>query len=216
MSATARAAGRAAAMVAAAALVVGACSTNREVTSPEPVEVTPERLTEALLTVDDLPEGVTSVDGDGTPLEAELLPEHVCDDSLADLQPEETVSADFVASGALLTSTVAWFPGSGSNAEQVVRDLVDECEAVVSPEDELAIRARALDYGVLSDDTLALQVEVEPVGGPIEERDLILLRDGDFVSVIRLVGPRPSDKVLLDTAVRPALRKLSRLHDDAT
>ena len=58
--------------------------------------------------------------------------------------------------------------------------------------------------------------EVEPDSGPITERDLILLRQGDLVHLIRLTGPRPSDKALLDGAVRNAIGRLGLLHDDTT
>ena len=48
-------AGAAATVVVSVALLAGGCSTNREVTEPEPVPVTEKRLTAALLTEDDLP-----------------------------------------------------------------------------------------------------------------------------------------------------------------
>ena len=73
-----------------------------------------------------------------------------------------------------------------------------------------------LDFGVLSDDTLALKVEAELADGTIEERDLILMREGDLVSVVRLTGPRPSDKELLDSVVRVAHRSTSALLADDT
>ena len=80
----------------------------------------------------------------------------------------------------------------------------------------MSLRTAALDFGVLSDDTVALKVEAELADGTIEERDLILIRDGDLVSVVRLVGPRPSDKELLDSAVRTSIGRLSELADETT
>jgi hypothetical protein len=76
------------------------------------------------------------------------------------------------------------------------------------------VRTSELDYGVLSDDTLALKFELELPTGAIEERDLIIMREGNLVSVVRLTGPRPSNKELLDSVVRVALGRLGRLADD--
>lgn len=199
-----------------ALLALGACSTNRELTEPEPVEVTEELLAGAVLTVDDLPSGFTAVDGPGTPISEEAVPEHECDDRLKDLEPELAASTDFNREGVVLTSTVAWFPGQGGAAEQVFRDVADDCSQVVVAEQGLAIRAGALDFGVLSDNTVPIRIEVEPDSGAITERDLIVAREGDLIHLIRLTGPRPSDKALLDQAVRAALGPLGLLHDDTT
>jgi hypothetical protein len=198
-----------------AALALAACSTDREVTRPEPEPVTTERLTDALLTVDDLPDGFTEAASETT-ISTEVVPEHDCDDRLAELEPEDAVSADFAGSGRTLSSTVAYFPGAGGAVEQLLRDIASDCAAVVVSDQGLAIRTGALRFGVLSDDTLPIRVEVEPSSGPIEERDVILMREGDLVHVIRLTGPRPSDKGLLDSVVRVAIGRLGFLYDETT
>ena len=210
-----RAAGAAATVVVGLSLIATGCSTNREVTKPEPVPVTDKRLTAALLTADDLPASYTPA-AEGTPVNAGLIAEHPCDDAIEDLQPEEVATADFTSSTAVLTNTIAWFPGGGGNVEALVRNVAEDCAAVVVAEEGLNLRTSSLDFGVLSDDTLALKVEAELADGTIEERDLILIRDGDLVSVVRLVGPRPSDKGLLDSAVRTSIGRLSELADETT
>jgi hypothetical protein len=197
------------------ALVAGACRTDREVTRPEPVPVTAERVEAALLTADDLPASFTAAD-DATPIDTEVVPEHECDDAIADLDPKESASADFTSSDMRLTSTVAWFPGGGGAVDNLYRTVAAACAEAVVPEDGLSVRARGLDFGVLSDDTLALEFEVEPASGAIQERDLIIMREGDLLSIVRLTGPRPSDKVLLDAVVRVAIGRLGFLAQETT
>lgn len=199
-----------------ASLALGACSTDRVVTRPDPVPVTEERLTEALIDDGDLPDGYEVVDGPGTPISAEILPEHGCDDALADLEPQEAASRDFTGPDTRVTHTVAWFPGQGGAVEQLFRDVANDCDSVVVAEEGLSIRTGRLDFGVLTDRTLPIRFELEPDVGPIEERDVVIRRAGDLVSVITLVGPRPSDKALLDGAVRVAIGYLGLLHDDTT
>lgn len=194
----------------AAALALGACRTDREVTRPEPEPVTAENVAAALLTVEDLPAGFTAA-AEGTPIDADAVPEHECDDRFGDLEPEETATADFTGAGVTLTHTVAWFPGAGGAVEQLLRDIAEDCRQVVIADQGLAVRTAGLDFGVLSDETTAIRIEIEPASGAIEERDLILRREGDLVSLIRLVGLRPSDKTLLDTAVRVTLGRLGGL-----
>ena len=87
---------------------------------------------------------------------------------------------------------------------------------MVVADQDLSLRTAALDFGVLSDDTLALKVEAELADGTIEERDLILIRDGDLVSVVRLIGPRPSDKELFDSVVRVTSATSVGSADDTT
>lgn len=195
-------------------LVLGACSTDRELTKPDPVPVTQERLAATLLTIDDLPEGFTAVDGPGTPIDADVITEHDCDDALTKLEPKESASVDFTGNGVALTSTAAWFPGQGPAVEQVFRDIAASCRQVVIADQGLAVRTGGLSFGVLSDDTLPLRFEIEPDSGAITERDLILMRQGDLVHVIRLSGLRPSDKTLLDTAVRAVIGRLGLLYED--
>ena len=196
-------------------LALAACSTDREVTEPEPEPVTEELLSDALITVDDLPNGFTEGSGDTT-ISTEIVPEHDCDDRLSELEPEEAVSSDFAGSGVTLSSSVAWFPGGGAAVEQLIRDIAADCRAVVVSDQGLAIRTGPLDFGVLSDNSLPIRVELEPNSGPIEERDLVMLRQDDLVHFIRLSGPRPSDKSLLDAVVREAIGRLGRLHQLTT
>jgi hypothetical protein len=194
---------------------LGACSTDREVTKPDPEPITQKRLEGTLLTTDDLPEGFTEVDGPGTPIDTDVIPEHDCDDELKKLEPKDATSVDFTGNGVTLTSTAAWFPGQGPAVEQVFRNIAERCKQVVMADQGLAVRAGALSFGVLSDDTLPLRFEIEPDTGAITERDIILMRQGDLVHVIRLNGPRPSDKALLDTAVRAVIGRLGLLYEDA-
>ena len=193
------------------ALVLASCSTDREITKPEPEPVTTELLTEALITEDDLPEGYSAA-GSETTVRTELVPEHACDDALGELDPEESVSTDFTGPAGELSSTVAWFPGDGGAVEQLIRQIDADCSSVVVADQGLSIRTSALDFGVLSDDSLPIKVEVHPDTGSIEERDLILVRRDDLVHLIRLTGPRPSDKSLLDTVVRRVIGRLGELH----
>ncbi|MGH9274240.1 MAG: hypothetical protein ACRDZU_06305 [Acidimicrobiales bacterium] len=205
-----------AALVLGAALALGGCRTDRELTKPDPIPVTEEVLAAAQLTAEDLPAGFTAVDGPGTPISSEVLPEHECDDALKDLKPEESASTDFTGNGVALTDTMVWFPGQGGAVEQLFRDVAALCSSVVVADAGLAIRTNALDFGVLSDDTLAIRVEVEPDTGPITERDVVIMRQGDLLHVLRTTGPRPSDKSLLDGAVRIAIGRLGLLYADTT
>jgi hypothetical protein len=199
-----------------AAMVLGACQTDREVTRPEPEPVTEELVADALLTLDDLPEGWSVDEAAEVDIATEVLPEHPCDDALTELAPQEAATVSFTGPSGDLTSTVAYFPGQGGAVEQLVRDIAADCAAVVATDAGLSLRTGSLDFGVLSDDTLALRFEVEPETGPIGERDLVLMREGDLVSIIRLDGPRPSDKVLLDSVVRTELGRLGTLSNLAT
>lgn len=210
-----RAALTAVTIVVGMALLASGCRTDREVTEPEPAPVTQERLAAALITEDDVPDSYTAAP-EGTSIDTELIPEHECDDALKDLEPEEVATADFTTSTTLLTNTIAWFPGGGGNVDTLIRDVAEDCAAVVVADQDLALRTSALDFGVLSNDTLALKVEAELANGTIEERDLILIREGDLVSIVRLTGPRPSDKELLDSVVRVAIGNLGQLADDTT
>jgi hypothetical protein len=210
-----RAALRAVMMVVGASLLAAGCNTDREVTEPEPVPITDKRLTAALITEDDLPEGYTAA-AEGSPVNTELIPEHECDDAIQDLEPEEVVSADFTSEDARLTNTVAWFPGGGGNVDTVIRELAEDCAAVVVAAEDLSLRTSSLDFGALSDDVLALKIEAELADGTIEERDLIVMRDGDLVNILRLTGPRPSDKELIDSVTRVAIGNLGSLAADTT
>lgn len=201
-----------AALALGAALALAACSTDREVTRPEPEPVTTEALEGALIELDDLPDGFAAADAPAATIASEVIPEHACDDRLTDLAPEREASATFVREGRTLTSTVAWFPGQGSAVGDLLADVSEDCRQVVIDDLGLAIRTGPLDFGVLSDNTLPMRVEVEARTGPIEERDVILVREGDLVHVVRLTGPRPSDKELLDAVVRLAIGRLSELH----
>jgi len=197
----------------AAALALTACATDRKVTRPAPVEVTAERVAEALVTEADLPEGYAAVDDDAA-FGREVLPEHACDDALAELTPEVEVGQTFRRGEVTVTHVIGWFPGQGPQAEAVLADVGGACAGVVATDTGVAIRAGRLDFGVLSDDVLPIAVEVEAPGAAIEERDLVVVRRGDLVSVLRVSGPRPSDKVLIDGAVRAGLGRLGLLHED--
>lgn len=207
---------RALALGAGMVVALSACSTDRALTEPKPVPVTEEGLAATLLTVDDLPAGFTAAEGPGTPITTDVITEHDCDDDLAKLEPKESASVDFSGNGATVTSTAAWFPGQGGAVEQLFRDIAARCSQVVVAAQGLSIRSGALDFGVLSDDTLAIRFEIEPNTGPITERDVVLMRQGDLVNIIRLSGPRPSDKALLDGAVRAAIGRLGLLYQDTT
>lgn len=215
MSENPKAALRAATIVVGLALLATACRTDREVTTPKPVPVTQKRLAAALLTIDDLPSTFEAAD-EATPIDTDVVPEHECDDAISELDPKETASADFTGGGSVLSSTVAWFPGGGGAVDQLLRDIAADCDQVVVVEDGLSIRIDPLNFGVLSDDTLALKIELEQDATPIEERDVILMREGDLVSLVRLSGPRPSDKQLLDSVVRKAIGRLGGLADATT
>lgn len=193
-------------------LLVGACSTDREVTRPEPVPVTDKLINEAVLTVEDLPDGWVA-SKEVTPIATDVIVDHDCDDALKELEPKEEGGADFDLGDVHLSNQVAYFPGNGSRVDSLLRDIADDCKQVVISDKGLSIRAQRLDFGVLSDDTLALRFELEPETGPITERDLILIRDGDLVSFVRLTGLRPSDKALLDTAVRVSIGNIGLLAD---
>lgn len=203
-------------LAAALALIAAGCSTNREVTEPEPVPVTAAILETNVLTAADLPTGWAAADGADPTIAADVVANHDCDEPVTTLDPNKAASGAFTAPGTELTSTVAWFPGQGRAAEQAYRDMAEDCRAVVLAEQGLSVRTSALDFGVLSDDVLAIRIEVEPTTGPITERDVIVLRRGDLLQVIRLSGPRPSDKALLDSVVRTALGRLGLLHEDTT
>ena len=207
--------GRVATILVGGALLAGACRTDREITRPDPVPVTEERLTEALLTTEDVP-GPYEPAAEGTPIDAEIIPEHECDDVISDFDPEESATIDFTGAGldTVLTNTVAWFPGGGAAVGRAFRDIAEDCAEVVVAEADLSFVTRPLQFGVLSDDTLALQFELERADGSIEERDLIVMRRGDLVSIIRLNGPRPSDKELLDAITRVAIGRLGFLDEE--
>ncbi len=199
----------------AAVLLAAACSTNREITEPEPMEVTEERVAEALIDEGDLTSGFTPAE-QAEGFATEVLPEHACDDALGELEPEVEASRTFTDGTTTLTHVIGWFPGQGGAAEQVFRNVAAECAEVVATDAGVSIRAGHLDFGVLSDDTLPYAFEVEPTTGPIEERDLVIVRRGDLVSVIRVEGLRPSDKQLIDGAARVAIGYVGLLHDDTT
>ncbi|MDP1805892.1 MAG: hypothetical protein Q8K72_12040, partial [Acidimicrobiales bacterium] len=177
--------------------------------------VTDQRLASALLTTSDLPSDFQAT-AESTPVATQVVPEHECDDALDDLEPKREVAADFSNGTNRLSITVAWYPGGGAAVERLYRDVGSRCSQAVVSDQGLSLRTGALDFGVLSDDTLPLQFEVEPDSGSIEERDLIMIRDGDLVATIRLQGPRPSDKELLDTTVRLSIGRLGRVALDTT
>jgi len=205
-----KAALRVATVVMAVAVFAGGCSTDRELTKPKPLPVTQARVSAALITADDLPDTFTAADP-GTPINAEVIDQHKCDDAITDLDPKVEATADFTGSGTRLTHTVAWFPGGGAAVERLYRKVAEDCAAVVVADQGLSLITSSLDFGVLSNDTIPLKFDLERADGTIEERDLIIRRQGDLVSVVRLIGPRPSDKVILDRVVRTAIGRLGFL-----
>ena len=199
----------------ALAVVAGGCQTDREITEPEPVEVTSDLLAGALLTEEDAPSPYVLDEG-ADQVGPELVPEHECDDQLNEIEAEESEQVVFTANGTTLTNTISYFPGQGAGVVNVYAGLLSECGQVVVSDQELRFTTKSLDFGVLSDDTLPLVVTIEHDDGRIEERNLIVMRAGDLVSTIRLDGPRPSDKVLLDTVTRIAIGNLGELEQDTT
>jgi hypothetical protein len=208
-------AARVAAIIVVGAVVAGGCSTDREVTEPDPVPVTAEVLTDALLTDEDVPSPYV-VSEDADQVGPELIPEHGCDDALKDLDPEESAQVVFTGGFATLTNTISYFPGQGGAVVNLYNDLLSSCDQVVVADKDLRFTTKPLDFGVLSDNTLPLVVSLEKKNGDIDERNLIIMRPGDLISTIRLDGPRPSDKVLLDTVTRVALGNLGELEQNTT
>ena len=201
--------------VVALAFVAAGCQTDREITEPEPLEIDSELLAGALITQDDVPSPYV-LDEDADQVGPELVPEHECDDRLSELEPELSEQVVFTTGTTTLANTVSWFPGQGGSAAQMYSDILADCSQVVVADEGLRFTTRPLDFGVLSDDTLPMVVTVEYDDGRIEERNLIVMRAGDLVSTIRLDGPRPSDKVLLDTVTRVAIGNLGELEQDTT
>ena len=193
-------------------LVTGGCSTNREITRPDPVPIDDELLTGALITADDVPSPYVVDDG-AKPLGPEILPEHECDDALANLEPKATSSVTFTGAGlgTTLTNTISYFPGQGASVGTAYTDLLQKCKQAVVEDEHLRFTTVPLDFGVLSDNTFPLRVVVENDDGTIEERNLIVMRSGDFVSTIRLDGPRPTDLEVLDAVTRVAIGNLGEL-----
>jgi len=190
-----------------AMLTLGACRTDRELTSPEPVPVTDKLMAGGVVTVEDLPAGWVEA-AEATLINTDVIADDPCDDQLKKLDPKESASVDFDLGAVHLSNSVAYFPGGGAAIEQLFRDVAEDCKQVVLADQGLSVRTNALDFGVLSEETIPLRFEFEPDVGPIREFDLILVRDGDIVSIVRLDGPRPSDKTLLDTVVRVSLGRV--------
>jgi hypothetical protein len=192
--------------------MAGACSTNREVTRPDPVEITDELLAKSVLTVGDLPSGWTAVPAP-VPFATELLPEDECDDPLAAVEPAHEAAATFALGGVTFTNQIVHL-ANGQAYDELVFDMAEDCAELVL-DDETAVRTGAFDFGALTANSLAVKVEVERPSGPIEERDFVVLRRGNLVSILRAVGPRPIDTDVFDTAARRALNRLAAL-DEAT
>ena len=204
-------------LVVGAVLITGGCSTNREVTRPDPVPIDQELLTSALLTADDVPSPYV-LDEAAAPLGPEILPEHECDDALASLEPDEAASVTFTADGlgTTLTNTVSYFPGQGGSAGNAYANLLASCKQAVVEDEALRFTTVPLDFGVLSDNTRPLRVVVEHNDGTIEERNLIVMQSGDLVSTIRLDGPRPTDLEVLDAVTRVAIGNLGEIAQAST
>ena len=212
----ARAARAVAIVVVGGAFLAGACSTDRDVTEPDPLEITSELLAGGLLTDADVPSPYVLAD-DAELVTPELVPEHECDDQLKALEPSETAQVTFVGSGfSTLTNVISHYPGQGAEVNDIYEDLLEDCAQVVDTEDGLRFTTKPLDFGVLSDDTMPLVISIESDDGSIQERNVIVMREGDLFSTIRLNGPRPSDKVLLDTVTRVAIGNLGELAQETS
>jgi hypothetical protein len=198
-----------------AAVLAGACQTDREVTEPDPIPVTDSLLEDALLTDADVPAPYV-VDEGSEYVGPELVGDD-CDDGLRAVEPESTQQVVFKGSGinTTLVHTISYYPGNGGSVEQAYRDLLDDCAQVVVA-DGVRFTTTPLDFGVLSDDTFPIVMTIERTDGTIEERNLILMRQGDLISTIQLNSPRPSDKVLLDTVTRVAIGNLGELAQQTT
>lgn len=200
---------RRAAAVAVAAALLGAC-TDREVTEPEPEPVTAANLAEALVPVTALDAVISSSD-EPRPIATELIAEHACDDGILGLAPELEVARTYQVGTMALVNRVAWFPGGGATAEQVFRTAGSACGGMVTTGGS-TVRTAALAFGPLSDDVFAVRYEVEQSPAvPITEIDVILVREGDLVSLVTAIGPRPSDKQVLDAVTRSAIGRLAGL-----
>ncbi|MFL6205481.1 MAG: hypothetical protein ACJ739_09035 [Acidimicrobiales bacterium] len=208
-------AARAVAIIVVGAALAGGCQTDREITEPDPVPVTADLLTDALITDDDVPSPFV-VSEDADQVGPEIIPEHECDDPLKDLDPEESAQVVLTGGFATLTNTISYFPGQGAAVANAYAQLLSACGQVVVADENLRFTTKPLDFGVLSDNTLPLVVSLEHENGTIEERNLIVMRQGDLISTIRLDGPRPSDKVLLDTVTRVAIGNLGELEQVTT
>jgi hypothetical protein len=199
---------RAAATLTAGVLVLAAC-TDREVTEPEPEPVTQDRLDEALLTADDLPNGSDS--GDGPGVAAELLPDVPCDDFLTDLEPELEASRTLRSGPVTISSTVAWFPDRGASTANRLLEVRSECRRAAVSATGTQVRADPLRFGALTNRVGSIKLEIEPTTGPITEIAVIVAREGDLLHVLRASGDRPVSRELLDQATREAIAKLSEL-----
>lgn len=199
----------------ALACIAGGCSTDRKITEPDPVEVTSDLLSGALLTEEDVPSPYVASQN-AKQVGPEVLPEHDCDDPLKELDPKESEQSVFTANGTTLANTISYFPGQGAAVANAYSQLLSECLQAVVPDKHLRFTTRPLNFGVLSNDTLPLVVTVEFDDGRIEERNVIVMRSDDLVSTIRLDGPRPSDKVVMDAVTRVALGNLGKLAQDTT
>jgi hypothetical protein len=196
-------------MVICTALALGAC-TDGEVTAPDPLPLTTARLAQATVGVQDLPDDFaqqTAAPGIAAP----VVDDHRCDDILETLEPADEVTSAASDGTQTLVSVVARFPGGGGVAEQAFRQAQQTCRSVSTPGGEAAIRAGPLDFGVLSDDTLAIVFEVETLQGRITETAVVVIRRGDLVSVLRLTGPRPVSRTVLDQSTRVAIGRISEL-----
>ena len=202
------------ALVAASGLLVVACGTDRETTRPDPVPVTQARLERSTVTFEDLGDSYRRAEPEGG-IGVSVV-EHPCDNLLEELVPREEAASAATDGQQVLESVVAWFPGQGAAVPDQFRAAAAECAEVSESGAENAVRASLLDFGALSDDSLALSFEREPANGPITEDAVVVMRRGDLVSVLRLTGPRPVSRETLDEAARVAIGRLSLLQDETS
>jgi hypothetical protein len=195
--------------VACSLAALGAC-TDRELTEPDPVPVNQARLEAATVAGPDLTEGFSPRDDAGG-IADPVVPDHPCDDEIEDLLPRDEASSAASDGAYVLESVVAWFPAQGGAVPDAFRRVRDECSAVSEVGATTSIRADDLDFGPLSDNVLSLLFEVEQTGQGITETGVVVIRRGDLVGVLRLRGPRPISRELLDTATRTAIGRLTLL-----
>ena len=136
----------------ALACIAGGCSTDRKITEPDPVEVTSDLLSGALLTEADVPSPYVASQN-AKQVGPEVLPEHDCDDPLKELDPKESEQSVFTANGTTLANTISYFPGQGAAVVNVYSQMLSECLQAVVPDKHLRFTTRPLNFGVLSNDT---------------------------------------------------------------
>jgi hypothetical protein len=193
-------------MVLVAAVTAVACTgSGGPNAGSEPVTI--GRLAQATVAARDLPDGFRQVLA-APGIEGEVVVDHRCDDAIEELEPAEQVTSAASDGAQTLVSVVAWFPGESARAENAYRRAASSCRSASTPGGSMIVRASPLDLGPISDDVLATLFEVEE-RGMIHETAVVLIRRGDLVAVLRLDGPRPVSRRVLDQVTRLGINRLS-------